>query len=297
MKSTYITSILIAAVAWNGQLHAQETEQPAQTNTPIRHTLSAGAFGGIQTLTYQLTNRGVRSSGYSGGGGLGYAFHLTPLLSIATGIDLANYTASLEYNTLGNQTYRGAGARFNYNIGGYHEEQSALLLEIPIMIRLTVPVGHRQHAIRFAAGARFGWPANAQYTRSVKQHKTLTAFLDYENMEYNFDYIFPPNTPTAITGQTGAIQLKTALQIAAEIAYRIPLFAQSDLSICAFFSYGLNDMQDLSKQQLVTYSVADSDLNTSPPKYTYNGSILNTSFASSIRPLAIGIKLQLELGY
>ncbi|MDR0729992.1 MAG: PorT family protein [Prevotellaceae bacterium] len=303
MKFIYIINILIVAITWNSRLHAQDThftlhteaEQPAQTNTPVRHTLSVGAFGGLQTLTYQLTNRGERSSGFSAGGGIGYALHLTRLLSIGIGADLSNYAASLEYKTLGNQIYRASGGRFNYSINDLHEEQSALLLEIPVMIRLTVPAGRNGHAFRFAGGVRFGWPASARYTRSLK-HKTLTAFLDYESTEYNFDDIFRPNAPVVITGQTGAIRLNTSLQIAAEIAYRIPLFARSGLSICAFFSYGLNDMQDKSKKQLVTYSISDSDLNSSPPKYTYSGSLLNTAFASSIRPLAFGVKLQFELG-
>ncbi|MDR0668328.1 MAG: hypothetical protein LBF90_06905 [Prevotellaceae bacterium] len=296
MNALFFTGALIATFAGSHILHAQELEQPVKTNKTPRSVISAGAFGGIQTLTYQLTNKGVRSIGLSGGGGVGYAFHITRTLSVSAGAELSNYTASLVYNALSNQVYRNGGVRFNYSITEYWESQTALWLDVPILIRLTVPTGVGRHAIRFAGGVKFGLPANLQYTWSVKGHKTLSAILDYESMEYDFNAIFPPNTAAALPEQTGRLLLNTSIQLAAEVTYCLPVFAQSALSLSAYFSYGLNNIQNPKKKQLVTYSTADADLRNKPPQYTYNGSILNTAFASSIRTFALGLKLQLEWG-
>ena len=90
MNALFFTGALIAAFAGSHILHAQEPEPPVKPNKTPRSVISAGAFGGLQTLTYQLTNRGVRSIGLSGGGGVGYAFHITRLLSVSAGAELSN---------------------------------------------------------------------------------------------------------------------------------------------------------------------------------------------------------------
>ncbi|MDR1681058.1 MAG: outer membrane beta-barrel protein [Prevotellaceae bacterium] len=298
MKYNYIIILMAAFIGWSGALQAQETdlEQPVDAGKLRRHELSANIGGGIQSLTFQLANRGVSAAGFSGGGGIGYAFHISRLLSVGTGVGIAHYGGSAEYNVLSSQIFRQSGARFTYYIGGYREELSTLLLEIPLLLRFSIAIGDKGQALRFAGGVRFGLPVSARYDCTVAKHKTQSALLEYENVEYEFDVIFPPNAPVPIS-ESGKVRLNAPFQITAEIAYRLPLSSRSAISVGAYFGYGLNDMQATKKKPLVTYSTLENDLNTSPPKYTYTGSVLNTGFASSIRTLAIGLKVQVELLY
>jgi hypothetical protein len=293
MKYTFTTSLLLLLLFFCESSHAQDT---------TRHELSASVFGGQQALRYRLTGNGSASGGFGGGVGAGYAYRLNRRWSLGTGIALSYATASLDNATLQhsytatNQSgYANDTYTFDYSVNDYHESQSALQLEVPLVVRLSVPIGATgRQAIRFSGGLQFGFPISARYSLSAGLHKTDKVYCGLEKVPYLDDALNASNGP--VGKQTGSIQLSPSVQMIAEAAYRRPLTAGMHWAAGIYFSYGLNSIQKETNQPLAVYSTLPADTRDLPPQYRYNGSILNTGLVSSLRPVAIGIKLNIEFG-
>ena len=284
MKKTIYTLFALLAVTVAG----------AQTST---HELSVSGFGGLQGLSVSANNGGTASLGIGFGGGLGYAYNLNSQWSIVTGADFAYYSSDLKYGTLENTYEFGLnnnnttdGATFKYTVDNYEETQNALLVEIPVMARYTLPIGQGGQSLRFAAGAKIGLPLSAGYTASAARHKTTEVELEYENQTYAFD------EAKAVAEYDGDIDASMSMQIAIEAAYRIPVGEKMGMSIGVYFNYGLNSMQGRSDDHLVTFDTTQEIVNTQPPQHTYNASALNTGLVSAFRPMAVGLKLRFDLG-
>lgn len=250
-----------------------------------KHELSVNAFGGLQTLNYKLNNGGKAGMSFGGGGGIGYAYNFSPKWSVASGIDVSLYNGSIEYATF-NGVYKWQNSYFEYANTNYKENQSALFLEIPVLARYSI------NALRFSGGLKFGFPMSAKYTASAEGHTTGDVYIDYDGQTYNFSYLGAQE----VSEQSGKFDISTAVQLYLEAAYRLALSEKNGLSFGLYFSYGLNSIQSKNDGDLVTYSTDAADLSGALPKYTYNSSMLNTGNVSSIRPMAIGIKVRFDLG-
>lgn len=250
-----------------------------------KHELSVNAFGGLQTLNYKLSEGSKAAMGFGGGGGIGYAYNFSPNWSVASGIDVSLYNASIEYAAF-NGMYKQQDSYFKYTSTNYQESQSALFLEIPVVARYSI------NAFRFSAGLKFGFPMNARYTASADGHTTGDVHIDYENEDYNFSQ----SGAQEINEQNGSFDISTAVQLHLEAAYRLALSEKNGLSFGLYFSYGLNNIQSKNNSDLVAYNTSATDLSNNQPKYTYNSSMLNTGDVSLIRPMAIGIKIRFDLG-
>ena len=288
-KILYTALILFAATS---MVAAQTTEE---VKSITKHEFSVSAFGGLQSLQYDVENGSVSSS-FGGGGGIGYFFNFNSKWSIGTGVDFAYYASSYEIPTM-NGTYKNNGITFNYTVTGYEETQSALMLEIPVLARFSLGLGESQKsAMQFTAGVKFGFPMSASFTASAAGHKTNTAKDEYVGVDFNFDEILAPNSPQAVAKQSGDFDASMSIQALAEIGYRMPIGEKNGLYFGAYFTYGLNDMQKTTDGELITYSTTNQDLTNNPPQYFYNGSILNTKDASSIRPMGFGLKMRFSFG-
>ena len=283
-KILYTALILFAATS-------MVVAQTEEVKSITKHEFSIGAFGGLQSLQYDAI-RGDVSGGIGFGGGLGYFFNLNSKWSIGTGIDFSYYASSYEISTFDGQ-YKKNGATFDYTVTGYEESQSALMLEIPVLARFSLGLGADQkNAIQFTAGAKFGFPMSASYTASAAGHKTNKVKLDFEDVTY--EGIFPPSA--VVPEQKGDFDAAMSIQLLAEVGYRMAIGEKNGLYFGAYFTYGLNDIQNTKNGEMISYSTTDLDLTNNPPKYFYNESVLNTNMASSIRPMGFGLKVRFSFG-
>jgi len=289
-KILYTALLLFAATS---MVAAQTTEG---VKSIAKHEFSIGVFGGLQSLQYNVT-RGDVSGGIGFGGGLGYFYNFNSQWSIGTGIDFSYYASSYEIAKFDEQYKERNVAIFDYTVTGYEESQSALMLEIPVLARFSLGLGAAQkNAIQFTAGAKLGFPMSASYTASAAGHKTKTATLEYENVTYNFDELFAPNTPQKVSEQKGDFDAAMSIQLLAEVGYRMAIGEKNGLYFGAYFAYGLNDIQNTKNGEMITYSTTSSDLINKLPKPTYKESVLNTNTASSIRPMGFGLKVRFSFG-
>ena len=285
-KILYTALILFAATS---MVAAQTTEE---IKSITKHEFSVSAFGGLQSLQYDAKNGSVSSS-FGGGGGIGYFFNFNSKWSIGTGIDFSYYASSYEIAKFDGQYEERNVATFDYTVTGYEESQSALMLEIPVLARFSLGLGAAQkNAMQFTAGAKFGFPMSASYTASAAGHKTNKVKLDFEDVPY--EGVFPPSV--AVPERKGDFDAAMSIQLLAEVGYRMAIGEKNGLYFGAYFTYGLNDIQNTTNGNMITYSVTNSDLTNNPPQYFYNGSILNTKDASSIRPMGFGLKMRFSFG-
>jgi hypothetical protein len=263
------------------------------TAQTAKQELSAGIFGGMQGITASVNNDGKATAGFGFGGGIGYAFNFNSHWAVATGIDFGHYGSTLAYDKIESH-YADNGVRFDYQMTNYEEKIAALLLEIPVMVRYSLPVGQNRHAIRFAAGVKLGVPMSKKYTASAEEFNTSQVIIDYDDP--NGPYLFN-NPPVALPEQKGDFDAALSVMVALEAAYRLPLSEKMGLSLGVFFHYGLNNMQSKNDRILITYSTDDSDLGHRPPQYSHNGTALHTGLVSAFRPMAIGLKLRFDIGF
>jgi hypothetical protein len=255
-----------------------------------RHEMSVNLHGGLMSLSAGLNGQGALSHRIGGGGGIGYAFKLNPQWAIATGIDAAYYSSEYACDRLEN-TYASQGVSFSYHLSDYRETASALLLEIPLMLRYSLPVSAGGQALRFAAGAKVGIPLSHRYTASAAGLQTTQALIvaDDPNDPYTFT-----DAPVPLPEQKGELKTNVSVMLVLDVSYRLPLSERLGLSLGVFFQYGLNNMQGKNDGQMVSYSTHDWNLTHRPPQYQYDHPAMHTALVSALRPMAIGLKLGLD---
>jgi hypothetical protein len=253
-----------------------------------QHEFSVNAFGGLQSISFSVTD-GTKSGGIGGGGGLGYNYNFNKTWSIGTGVDFAFYGATAKFGQLHEsfETFdnsQNTNFDFTANADNMEERLSALLLEIPLTARYTLPVG--SNSLRFIGGFKFGLPLSSNYTVSAEQLETRGRYLAEDQTYHDVPDVF---TKGKMADHSGSWDANMSVQLTLEAAYRFAIGEKYGLSVGAYFNYGLNDMQAKNDLHPIAF-----DVNKDSP-YSSN-SVLNTSFTSSIRPLAVGLKVRFDLG-
>ena len=251
-----------------------------------QHEFSINAFGGMQPINFSITG-GTTSGAIDFGGGIGYNYNFSKEWSIGTGADFSFYNASLEMKQY-NLEVNTPNYDLTINATGYKEDISALLLEIPLTARYTLPI--EENSLQFTGGFKFGFPFSAKYTASADRLQTSGHFLLEDQTYRNVDDVF---INEALTDQYDKWDAKMSIMLTIEAAYRFAIGEKYGFAVGVYFNYGFNDMQG-SKDK---YPVNIAGLNADVTKaiYTYN-SMLDTERASSIRPMAVGLKLRFDLG-
>jgi len=256
-----------------------------------QHELSFSAFGGNHPLSLSLNDKGTNSGGFGFGCGVGYNFNFNKTWSIGLGADISFYSASLKFNPLKDThtaydefedddfTFTATATRFSENV-------SALLLEVPITARYTLPIGYK-NSLRITGGVKFGLPMNCSYAASAENLHTKGEFHHLERQPYeNVPGVFV-NEPMG--KHTGSWNANVSIQLTLEAAYRFAMGVKSGLSVGAYLNYGLNNIQNKNDTHPITFDIYGSN------PYSSN-SILNSKFASSVKPMAIGLRLRFDFG-
>jgi len=258
-----------------------------------QHEFSVNVFGGFQPINFSLTE-GTHSGSMGFGAGIGYNYNFNKSWSIGTGLDISSYGASMELGSYDKTIKYFDNSQaplwdFKATATGLKEDMSALLLEIPLTARYTLPLD-KTNSLQFIGGFKFGLPISSKYTVSANNLETRGYFWD-EYMEYHD--VWEVFRREAIE-ESGSWDAKMSIMLTLEAAYRLAIGEDYGLSFGIYFNYGLNDMQGTKDKNPIDFPI-DFDVNSGKPPYSTN-SVLDTGLASSIRPMAIGLRIRFDIG-
>jgi len=103
-----------------------------------QHEFSIHGGGGMSFLKYE-PSIGQQNNGFGGQYGLGYHYFFSPKLGIGTGLEFATYKAKFNANNI-NSIHNtidvdGSPFEFRSSLRGYEENQTATILQIPVMMQ------------------------------------------------------------------------------------------------------------------------------------------------------------------
>ena len=254
-----------------------------------QHELSFNAFGGYQPINLTFSQNGKTSGNIGFVAGIGYNYNINKQWSIGTGADLSLYSSSVDFAQLNDthvdyDTFESTSFTFTADITNYKENVSMLLLEIPLTVRYTLPVG--KNSIYIMGGGKFGLPLSTNYTASAGNLTTTGGYYDENQVYHDVPEVFGTGK---MEDQSGSWVANTSIQLTVEAAYRFAIGAKMGLSVGVFCNYGLNNMQSKNTEFPIAFNV-----NSNKP-YSSN-SIINSNLVSAVKPLAIGLKLRFDLG-
>jgi len=286
MTRVIIKSVVVGALIFMGfsSLHAQN-----------KHEISLSGFGGLSGLKYDVT-AGSQKSGFGGGFGLGYAMFFSENMGVRTGLELGFFGAT--YNSDGAELKYAAkdnentSFEFRSKAGAYEETQSAMLLQIPIMLQ------YQTGKIYGALGAKVGIPASAKYKTSAMSVQN-SGFYAEENFEYTTQTFMGFGKFDLPAGDYD-LTLKTAVFLSVEIGGKFKLSDDFSLYAGVFVDYGLNNIVETRRTSLAQSTSATSlpliEYNAQSPRDFGVNSVVGAGIADKINPIAAGVKLRFALG-
>jgi|GEM_PF-3078788 len=262
--------------------------------TRAQHEFSFSPFAGLQSLSVNLSDNGTTGGSFGGGAGIGYNYNFNTTWSVGVGLDLSFYSASLKFDRLANtytshDKWEGTNFEFSAIATKFSENVSALLLDIPVTARYSLPVGGSGNSLRFIGGFKFGLPVNCSYTASADNVKTAGR---YERENQTYEKIPGVFEDSRMNKRSGKWDANIAIQLTLEAAYRFAIGTKNGMSLGLYFNYGLNNMQGKKDAHPIAF---EAHRQTNTYMLTSN-STLNSKFASSVKPMSIGLKLRFDLG-
>ena len=266
---------------------------PAQSQYDNEFTVSLGA--GSSALKYQL-DEGPSKSGFGWELGVGYSHYFSRTVGFSIGLEAKKFGSSVEVKDISYeqeiQTPPGLSGRFllqtNYN--GLKEKQSAVLLQIPLLLQFQFPVSEKSFFF-LGTGIKAGFPASSKWNQSIAT-LTTTGYSEYTGQHYANMQNHGFSTRFDLSA-SGKLELKSAVLLALEGGFKLAISEGKYLYTGLFLDYGLNDMYKVSTHTtLLEYN------NASPANYNFQ-SILTTSHYSvpeGIKPFAVGIKMKIGFG-
>jgi len=265
-----------------------------QAQSQSEFTVSLGA--GSSSLKYQLDN-GQSKSGFGWELGAGYSYYFSRMIGIFIGLEAEAFNSSVDVENLSFQqqipTPAGLSGNFSLqaNYTGLKETQSAVMLQIPVMLQLQFPVD-KKDALYLGAGIKAGFPVSSRWNQSVATLVT-TGYSDYTVQQYadmpNHGFSTYSNV-----GASGKMELKSPAFLALEGGLKFGMGAKKYLYAGIFLDYGLNNIYKApaANTTLLDYNSA------SPADYSYNSilTINHYSVSGGIKPFAIGLKIKLGIG-
>jgi len=249
---------------------------------PFAHEFSIYGGGGLHTLMYDIKDSD-KSHGLGNLVGFGYTYFFTPKWGLGSGIEIALYKASYEIDTY-NQRYmttdhEGNEIEFRSKISGYKEEQSAMLLQIPVMLQyLSNKTGNK--AFYYALGGKIGIPITGASETSATSI-TNTGYREFENYEYKTQEFLGFGTFNGKRKEE-KLSLNTAFLLSTEAGMRWKLSDALRLYTGVYFDYGLNSIsKEKASDRIVEYNGEERTFS------------LNNLVDETV-PLTIGLKLKLS---
>ena len=269
-----------------GQLYAQK-----------RHEFSISTGGGVSKLNF-LEIAGERNFGFSGNFGLGYHFFFTQEFGIGTGAELALYNTQFKMNEYDVNSMAadidGDDFEFRSTISGYSENQSIMLLKIPLMLQ--VQSGGSQQ-FYMAAGGKVGFPLSGKYKSTISSLYN-SGYYEHENALYDSQEFLGFGKFTNKKYE-GDLSYKMSFFVSIEAGLKSQIGEKTYLYFGAYLDYGINNIIDAPTEPS---PFAEYNADNKPPfrvnsvlisQYGLGNDTSPQLFADKVKPMAVGLKLRL----
>jgi len=209
---------------------------------------SAYIGGGLSTLMYDMKGSD-KSNGFGGLFGLGYTYFFTPNWGVGSGLEIAFYNAESEFKEYKQPPYtfvdfEGNEMEFRSTLNGYKEEQSVMLLQIPLMLQYQRDYSCNKfpklYALYAAAGTKIGFPLTGNNKITADSVKN-SGYRRYEDYEYKTQKFMGFGT-FADQKDEKELSLQTAVLLSAEAGAKWKLKENLRLYTGAYIDYGLNSV-------------------------------------------------------
>jgi hypothetical protein len=274
MKTIHSITVFICALL----LSAAATAQP-------RHQFSIHAGGGISTFDYRAA-AGKGYFGFSGTLGLDYTYFFDASWGISTGVSAYLLNGKHKFAAF-SETYPSHDGEedfaFTYTVKNYSENQQAVLLTIPLMLRMETGLFYA------AAGGKIGIPLNAGYKNRADELQT-SGYFSQSDLTLHHPAFMGFGTFNNIGGNDD-LKLAPAFFIAVEAGFRWDRFFAG-----FYLDFSLTGMRKAPEQpqHLIPYTLPEpSDYR---PNSIFTASTGGKDFVDTIAPLMAGIKVGLIIG-
>lgn len=280
-------SIIIMSLLFSSALsYADEQE---------KHEVSISGSGGFVSFRQKLTE-GLHSLKPGGACGIKYNYFFNDAIGIGTGFEISFHKSTSTFENLSESYMANDGTddfEFRATIPNYDETQSAVFINIPIMLQLQYPLFDDDHLAYFAIGGKIGIPTQESYKITSTSFTTSGYYPEYnllleEPKSQGFGTFTIPQ-------QKGDFKFKTALMVSAEVGMKWELGKYFSLYTGLYADYGLNNVNNTrSKRPILVYNEAY------PTNYYFN-SVVNAryakdgnrvAFSDKISPISFGLSIR-----
>lgn len=295
MKTQKIILIAILIFTESFAVNVANAQQADATkNTGHEFSISVG--GGLSTLQYSIEN-GSRKGKFGGNFGLSYSYFFSSKWGIGTGVELAFYKSEAEMDPFNDvlpnlRDQDGSPFEFRSVVSGYNEDQTATLLNIPIVAHFRLPVAN--NTLQLSGGVKVGIPVSGKYKSSGAKFENTGYFTDYENETSVPEFMgFGTYTNHNISKDA---DYKAVISLTVDAGMLFSLYADKSIYAGVYFDYGLNDMVDKRDQHFIDYTANHTGTfsNNGVLESGRNADI--KKFTDKVIPMAVGVKLRFALG-
>jgi hypothetical protein len=260
--------LLIAALALGATAAAQ-----AQKGDQF---LSLSVGGGLHQLGYSIDN-GSRKSGAGYTLGAGYTYFFNANWGISTGVGVQSFKSTVTVSLLTKAPdvdTEGDAYELRTRYSGWKEEQSATIIDIPVMgtyrYALTAKIG-----LTASAGAKLSIPAKSTYKATGG---TITTTGYYSQWDVELSDIPEQGFRTFKERPSGDITLLSTVELLADVGATYQFTDAINLYGGIYASYGMGSMLKTDSKPIY---LKDG---------TYNG-LFASDAVGKVRPLAVGVRL------
>jgi hypothetical protein len=266
----------------------------AQTLYNDEVNISLGAGSGA--LNYQ-TDQGNSKSGLGWGFGAGYVHYFSNTVGISVGLEAESFGSSVAIQSMSfqQQIQTPPGLTGNFTLqaaySGFKETQTALLVQVPVMLQLRFPVNEKM-AFFAGTGVKIGFPVSSTWKQSTTT-LTTSGYSDYTQQQYTDMPNHGFSTYSNVSA-SGKLELSTPFLYTLEGGLKFDIGQKANLYAGLFLDYGLSNIYKASatNASLLEYN------NSSPANYNYNSILASSHYTESggIKPFGFGLKIKLGFG-
>ena len=253
--------------------------------------------GGSSALKYQIDKNESKSAfGLQLGAGYSKYFNKTFGVSIGLEIEMLGSSFEKRIDSLVYDIKPPQGLpeesifKFKAFYNNFEEKQTAVLLQIPVMLNFQFPVSDNG-LLFLGTGIKAGIPVSSKWNQNTGK-LTTTAYSDFTNQTYS-DIPNHGFSTLHNLSKSDKLELKSPVFLCLEGGYKFGIEGGKYLYVGAFLDYGLNDIYKATTfKRMLEYKDA------TPGNFEYS-SILATeqfSVADGIKPFAAGVKIKLGIG-
>ncbi|MCL1932235.1 MAG: PorT family protein [Candidatus Azobacteroides sp.] len=265
----------------------------AQTQYSNEWNINVGL--GNSSLKYSLNGGGGNvKSAFGGNLGFGYTHFFMTEFGFSLGMEAAMYGRSLNIDAISTRyaitTPPGLTGSFTLNAdySDFKEKQSAVFVQLPLMLNFQIPLGSSAF-FYLNAGGKYGFPVSASYNQTVNSI-TTTGYSSYTGQTFQNIPSHGFDTYHNVTNSDD-LEIKSSFMFVFEAGFKWKTAQKNYLYTGIYLDTGVNNVLKKSLKELLEYN------NDLPSDYKYN-SILQTNVydVKEIKTYAIGAKIRIAFG-